>query len=120
MEIPGATRRFLFMRRRPITEQDRTIEQLPDRKGAKIVGTAKYPEYLYENAKKRINICKEAYDYMTSEMKPEGYMGKPWKKLNKDERLRYHLEELCKRDNAFRFTYSVMEDDICDSWRIPY
>lgn len=118
MEIPGATRHFSFMRRKKVTMQDTTVEPLPERLANKIVGTAKYPEYEYVPARRHINMCREAYDYMTSEQKPEGYFGKPWKKLNKAQRLEWHLDELRKQFNAINVTYVVLEDDDDSNWRL--
>ena len=118
MEIPGATRHFSFMRRKKITMQDTSVDVLPEKLANKIVGTAKYPEYEYVNAKKHINMCREAYEYMTSEQKPDGYFGKPWKKLNRTQRLEWHLEELAKQFNAKSVTYVILEHDEDVNWRL--
>lgn len=117
-EIPGATRHFLFMRRKKITLQDTVKQTLPERDANRIVGTAKFPEYEYVNAKRHINMTKEAYDYMTSEEgRPIGYIGKPWRKMSRKERLDYHLDTLAKQFGAYSFSYVILEDDDFGNWR---
>lgn len=117
-EIPGATRHFLFMRRKKITLQDTVKQSLPEKEANRIVGTAKFPEYEYVPARRHVNMTKEAYDWMTSEeSKPEGYYGKPWRKLNRNERLEHHLAMLSKQFGAFKFSYVVLDDDEFSNWR---
>lgn len=117
-EIPGATRHFSFMRRRKITLQDTTVQKLSEKDANRIVGTAKSPEYEYVNARKHVNMTKEAYDYMTSEdSRPSGYYGKPWKKISKKERLNQHLAILANQMGAYRFTYVILDDDDLGNWR---
>ena len=129
MQIPGRTRRFVRMLRKKVTLQDTSMKKLPEKVGARIIGTAKIPLYEYIPAKHHINICKEAYDSMVSPTEvPERFMPymkmpiryKEWKKLSITQRLDWHMAELAQHFNAISFTYSVMEEEDCKDWRIPF
>ena len=41
MQIPGRTRRFVRMLRKKVTLQDTSMKKLPEKVGARIIGTAK-------------------------------------------------------------------------------
>ena len=129
MQIPGRTRRFVRMLRKKVTLQDTSMKKLPEKVGARIIGTAKVPLYEYIPAQHHINICKEAYDSMISpDEVPERFMSymkmpirhKAWKKLSTTQRLDWHMNEITQHFHAISFVYSVMEEEDCENWRIPF
>lgn len=58
-----------------------------------------------------INMSKEAYDYMTSKdsclPNIKSYM---WAKMNKTQRLKAHLDLICKALKSTSYTYKVFDD----------
>jgi hypothetical protein len=70
-------------------------------------------------AKQSINICEEAYRYMTAKAIkeeedrvncPEWAKPKDWRQLSKTQRLEAHLDRICKSLNGVSFEYHVLED----------
>ena len=65
----------------------------------------------HKPATQSISICKEAYDYMTSNDCPSWvHKAKEWKKMNTNQRLENHLNRLCQHHNGVSFTYEILED----------
>ena len=70
-------------------------------------------------AKQSINLCEEAYKYMTARAAkeeddrancPEWSRPKEWYKLSVTQRLEAHLDRICKSLNGVSFEYHVLED----------
>ena len=65
----------------------------------------------YKSCSQSINMSKEAYDYMVSKdsclsnIKP--YV---WAKMNKTQRLKAHLDLVCKALKGTSYTYKVFDD----------
>lgn len=120
MVLPGSTMKSVGYRKVKLTLQDVHSKKLPENIGNRIIRMIKLPVYEMVEAKKHINLCKEAYLYMTSAVRPEGYYKKDWPRLSKEQRLDWHLSELAKHHGAIDFSYVVLDDDECNDWRIPY
>lgn len=58
---------------------------------------------------KRINMTQDAFDYFTSSEVPMGFKG-VWRKLNQDQRIKYHLTQWMLREGGSSFTYNVLEE----------
>jgi hypothetical protein len=81
--------------------------------GDKIIRSGKYTHtpLIPKEAKQKINLCKEAYDYMTSIACPQWFHKlKEWKKMSPKERLEQHLARICNQLNGKSFTYQIVED----------
>jgi hypothetical protein len=120
MVLPGSTMKCTGYRKVKLTLQDVHSKKLPENVGKKIIRLIKVPTYEWVPAKQHINLCKEAYLYMTSAMKPDKYYKKDWPRLNKEQRLEWHLAELAKQYNALEYSYVILDDEECNDWRIPY
>lgn len=89
--------------------------------GKKIVRSGKYVSttYISSVAKQKINICREAYDYMTSPdeiptwfipFKPRKERERTWRKMSESERLEQHLARTCLHFGGKSFSYQIVED----------
>lgn len=62
-------------------------------------------------ASQSINICKEAYDYMTSKDGcPPSIKQFVWTKMKPIQRLEAHLDLICKHLRGISYTYKVFDD----------
>ena len=88
--------------------------------GNKIVKSGKYvhiPVFQSE-AKQKVTLCKEAYDYMTSTEVPNWFTPykplkeriKEWRKLDEKARLELHLARTCRHFHGKSFTYQIVDD----------
>ena len=89
--------------------------------GNKVIRSGKYihtPLHQSE-AKQKITLCKDAYDYMTSLEIPKWFMPykqlkarlKEWAALTPTQRLEAHLTRTCEHFRGKSFTYQIIEDD---------
>lgn len=81
--------------------------------GDKVIrsGKYKYTPLTPSVAKRKITLCKEAYDYMTSSICPEWYHNqKEWRKATPQQRLELHLARTCKHYGGKSFTYQLIND----------
>lgn len=63
-----------------------------------------------KQATQSINICKEAYDYMTSEVCPSWSNNKKWKLIKSEQRLKAHLSRIAESLGGYMLSYKVFED----------
>lgn len=117
--LPGSTIRTTGYKKVKLTLQDVNLKKLPEKIGNRVIRLVKVPAYELVEARMHINLCKEAYLYMTSNVKPEKYYKKDWPRLNKQQRLEWHLTELTKHHGGLSFSYVILEDEECHDWRIP-
>lgn len=61
-------------------------------------------------AAQSLNLCKEAYEYMTSKDCPSWSKPKVWNVMNKKERLEAHLQRITEGLGGVSYTYQVFED----------
>lgn len=61
-------------------------------------------------ARRSMNISREAYEAMVSEVYPEWYKQRNWKNLTKEQRLAIHLERIAKNFNGEIEDFIVYED----------
>lgn len=63
-------------------------------------------------AKQSLNINKESYNYMIGKDScgSLGVSQKHWNRMTKDQRLKAHLDEICKGLNGISYTYHIFED----------
>lgn len=120
MVLPGSTMKSTGYRKVKLTLQDVHSKKLPENVGNRIIRMIKIPTYEMVEARQHINMCKEAYLYMTSAAKPEKYFKKDWSRLSKQQRLEWHLNELAKHHGAISYSYVLLDDEECNDWRIPY
>lgn len=82
--------------------------------GNKIIKSGKYtyvPTRPSE-AKKKIVLCKDAYDYMTSSACPEWFKNqKIWRKMPTLSRLEAHLYRTTEHYRGLSFSYQILEDE---------
>lgn len=70
-----------------------------------------------EPAKQVMNICQEAYDYMTSDNRPEWFRvsgenpNTLWAKMSEEQRLQLHLNRLAESFGGVVDSYEVFPDD---------
>ena len=80
--------------------------------GLKIVRNARFKHYslIAKPASHHINICVEAYKYMTSNECPCWAKPKIWAIMSETQRLEAHLQKICEHVGGKSFTYEVLED----------
>ena len=81
--------------------------------GKKIVKSGKYTVTPLEQseAKQKITLCADAYEYMTSSVCPKWYHSlKDWRKMSEIQRLETHLARISNSLNGKSFTYQIIED----------
>ena len=80
--------------------------------GLKVVrkGTFKHHPLIAKPASHHINICAEAYRYMTSNECPYWAKPKVWAMMSETQRLEAHLQKICEHVGGKSFTYEVLED----------
>ena len=80
--------------------------------GLKIVRNARLKHYtlIAKPASHHINICAEAYRYMTSNECPYWAKPKVWAMMSETQRLEAHLQRICEHVGGKSFTYEVLED----------
>lgn len=88
---------------------DITKLKVEDKKGNKDVLSIKTRKY--KSCSQSINMSKEAYDYMVSKdgclPNIKSYV---WVKMNKTQRLKAHLDLVCKALKGTSYTYKVFDD----------
>lgn len=88
---------------------DITKLKVEDKKGNKDVLSIRTRKY--KSCSQSINMSKEAYDYMTSKdgclPNIKSYV---WAKMNKTQRLKAHLDLVCKALKGTSYTYKVFDD----------
>lgn len=81
--------------------------------GDKVIKSGKYTytPTTPSEAKQKIVLCREAYDYMTSPACPEWcHSQKDWRKMDETQRLEQHLARICQHLNGKSFTYQIVND----------
>ena len=80
--------------------------------GLKIVRNARFKHYplIAKPASHHINICTEAYRYMTSNECPYWAKPKIWAMMSETQRLEAHLQRICEHVGGKSFTYEVLGD----------
>jgi len=89
--------------------------------GNKVVRSGKYTYVptMQSEAKQKITLCKEAYEYMTSPSeiptwfipyKPAKERFKEWRKLSETQRLELHLARTCRHFNGKSFSYQIIDE----------
>lgn len=80
--------------------------------GLKVVrkGAFKYYTLIAKPASHHINICAEAYRYMTSNECPYWAKPKVWAMMSETQRLEAHLQRICEHVGGKSFTYEVLGD----------
>ena len=80
--------------------------------GLKVVrkGTFKHHSLIAKPASHHINICVEAYRYMTSNECPYWAKPKVWTMMSETQRLEAHLQKICEHVGGKSFTYEVLGD----------
>ena len=103
---------------KPIKKEKRkwvfTKGNIPNYKGKDknaVINKGTYIHTVYEEVpcSQSINLTYDAYNYMTSEEKPEWFKG-PWKQMKKEQRLNAHLNRICESLNGKSYSYHVLED----------
>lgn len=61
-------------------------------------------------ARRSLNISREAYEAMVSEVYPEWYKQRNWKNLTKEQRLAIHLERIAQNFNGEIEDFIVYDD----------
>lgn len=88
-------------------------QKFSDNEGNKVLESGKY-EYIPtkpETIKKKIVLCKEAYEYMTSSAMPEFFHDqKKWRKMSEKDRLEIHLARICEHNKGIDFSYQIIDD----------
>lgn len=128
MQVPGRTRHFVRMLRNKVTLQDTSLRKLSPAMANRIIGSAKIPLYEYVPAQHHINMSRDAYNYMISNEPPAFFQPyqklpiriKAWKKLKPEEKIGLHMEQTAQHFGAISYTYSIIEEDDCTNWRIPW
>lgn len=80
--------------------------------GLKVVrkGVFKHYPLIAKPASHHINICAEAYRYMTSNECPYWAKPKVWAMMSETQRLEAHLQKTCEHVGGKSFTYEVLGD----------
>ena len=80
--------------------------------GLKVVrkGTFKHHPLIAKPASHHINICVEAYRYMTSNEYPYWAKPKVWAMMSETQRLEAHLQRICEHVGGKSFTYEILGD----------
>lgn len=88
--------------------------------GKKVVRSGKYLHIpvTQSEAKQKVTMCKEAYDYMTSTEVPNWFTPyrplkerqKAWKGLTETARLELHLARTCRHFGGKSFTYQIIDE----------
>lgn len=89
--------------------------------GNKVIKSGKYAytPLIQSEAKQKITLCKEAYEYMTSPLEvPSWYIPfksrkereRTWRKLSETERLEQHLARTCLHFHGKSFTYQIVDE----------
>lgn len=61
-------------------------------------------------ARRSMNLSREAYDYMVSDVYPEWYKLRNWKNLTKEQRLAIHLERIAQNFGGEVEDFIVYDD----------
>lgn len=88
---------------------DLTKLKVEDKKGKKDVLNVRTRKF--KSCSQSINMCKEAYDYMTSKDSCLPNI-KPfiWAKMSKPQRLKAHLDAICQHLGGISYTYKVFDE----------
>lgn len=80
--------------------------------GLKVVRNVRFKHYplIAKTASHHINICAEAYRYMTSNECPYWAKPKIWAMMSETQRLEAHLQRICEHVGGKSFTYEVLGD----------
>lgn len=95
-----------------------TLKDLyPERKfkgteGKKVIRRVTYKTYslIAKPAFQKINMTKEAYDYMVSAECPSFADPKVWGRMSRDERLKAHFQRTCEHLGGKSFSYKILDD----------
>ncbi len=95
-----------------ITKQDISQKRLPKDIGSQAVKSGKFNHYplIAEDVAMHIKLNYDAYNYYTSDYCPAKALMKTWKKMNKTQRLEYHLQMLCNHHKGLSYSYEILED----------
>lgn len=96
-------------------------QKFKENNGNKIIKSGKYIHIptTQSEAKQKITMYQEAYDYMTSttevpvwfmEYKPRKEREKLWRKFTDAERLEHHLARTCLHFGGKSFTYQIIDE----------
>lgn len=88
--------------------------------GNKVIRSGKYVHIptIQSEAKQKVTMCAEAYEYMTSlevpswfiPYKPNKERIKTWKALDETARLELHLARTCRHFGGKSFTYQIIDE----------
>jgi len=88
--------------------------------GKKVIRSGKYVHIpvTQSEAKQKVTMCKEAYDYMTSNEVPSWFVPykplrerqKTWGNLTETARLELHLARTCRHFGGKSFTYQIIDE----------
>ena len=97
-----------------ITKRDLNMKKYSktNPEGKVVVRKGKYT-YTPMEAKpaiKKLNLCREAYEYMTSPEAPEWVKKGEWDRMSKTQKLESHLERICLHNNGISYSYIILED----------
>lgn len=91
------------------TGYDLTRIRIDDKKGN--AGVSNVRTRKFRPAHQTINMCKEAYDYMTSKDScPPNIKQFVWAKMKPIQKLEAHLDLVCKHLEGTSYTYKVFDD----------
>jgi hypothetical protein len=82
---------------------------LKDKKG-KIVDRITFYTRKSVPARRSLNLSREAYEYMVSEVYPEWYKQRNWKNLTKEQRLAIHLDRIAANFGGVLEDFIVYDD----------
>lgn len=91
------------------TGYDLTRIKVEDKKGNADVINVRIRKF--RTATQAISMCKEAYEYMTSKDScPPSIKQFVWAKMKPVQRLKAHLDLVCKHLKGISYTYKVFDD----------
>lgn len=72
-------------------------------------GTTSINDFEEIPCQHNLKLTQDAYEYMTSAEQPYWFKG-PWKLMSKKQRLKTHLQRICKDKGGTAYTYAILED----------
>lgn len=121
MEGGSFTKGEKEIRKYLLTKKDLFPKQrFKENEGKKVIKVGKYAYYpaIPTEVKRKITMCKEAYDYMTSREVPDWFIAykpmkvrlKEWGSLTETARLEMHLSRTCLHFGGKSFSYQIIDD----------
>lgn len=121
MEGGSFTKGEKEIRKYLLTKKDLFPKQhFKENEGKKVIKAGKYAYYpaIPTEVKRKITMCKEAYDYMTSKEIPDWFIPykplkvrlKEWTSLTETTRLEMHLSRTCLHFGGKSLSYQIIDD----------